>query len=111
MTFVKTNLLRALEEVLPARFGGSSADYQVLEEEAADGILRLYLLVSPSVGVVDEVALRATFLQELSEDGALERYMVRMWDRADTVQVRREAPLATRAGKILPFHLVKSPAL
>ena len=110
MTFVKTNLLRALEEVLPARFGGSSADYQMLEEEAADGILRLYLLVSPSVGVVDEAALRATFLQELSQDGVLERYMVRMWDRADTVQVRREAPLATRAGKILPFHLVKSPA-
>ena len=43
MTFVQTDLLRVLEDVLPARFGGTGTDYQVLEEEE-DGILRLILI-------------------------------------------------------------------
>src|SRR3990170_1794038 len=44
MTFVQTDLLRLLEEVLPARFGGTSTDYQVLELEDEQGILRLLLI-------------------------------------------------------------------
>jgi hypothetical protein len=107
MTFVKTNLLRALEEVLPARFGGTSADYQVLEEEGAGGILRVVLVVDPGVVAVEEEAVRAAFLETLSEDGALERYMTRIWQRADTIQIRRHPPVATAAGKILPFHLTR----
>ena len=52
-TFVHTDLLRVLEEVLPARFGGAGDDYQVVETEQAEGILRLELAVSPRVGAVD----------------------------------------------------------
>jgi hypothetical protein len=107
MTFVRTNLLRVLEEVLPERFGGSSVDYQVVEEEAPDGILRLGLLVSPRLEAVDEAQLKQTFLAELGRGGELEGHMARMWERAGTVEVRRQAPLATRAGKVFPFHLAK----
>jgi hypothetical protein len=110
-TFVQADLLRVLEEALPARFGGTSADYQVLEEEGHDGILRLILVVSPVVGPVDEAALRQTFLDELGRDGGYAPLAAGIWRRAGTVVVRRQMPVATKAGKILPFHLVKAQGL
>jgi hypothetical protein len=107
VTFVRTNLIDIVEATLPARFGGSSLDYQLLEEEAADGTARLALRVNPSVGAVDEAALRATFLAELGRGGMVDRYHAELLRRAASVEVQRRPPLATRAGKILPFHLVR----
>jgi hypothetical protein len=109
MTFVQTDLLHVLEEVLPSRFGGTSADYQALEEEGEHGFLRLLLAVSPSVGPIDEEALRETFLREVARVGEAESYMAQVWDQTGAVDVRRQPPVATRAGKILPFHLVQAP--
>ena len=109
MTFVQTDLLRVVEEVLPAHFGGVSADYQVLEEEGENGILRLLLIVSPRIGPVDEERLRHMFLEELGRDGGFARPMTGVWRRAGTVQVKRQWPIATKAGKILPFHIIKEP--
>ena len=107
MTFVQTDLLWVLEEVLPAHFGGTSADYQVLEEERADGILRLLLVVSPRVGPVDAKRVRHTFLEALGRDGGFARLSAELWRRAGTVQVKRQWPVVTTAGKILPFHVIK----
>jgi hypothetical protein len=111
MTFIQTDLLRVLEEVLPARFGGTSADYQVLEQEGERGILRLLLVVSPAVGPLDADAVRRAFLAGLGADGTFDRFSATVWDRAGTVEVRRQWPVATRAGKILPFHLVQAALL
>jgi hypothetical protein len=105
-TFVHTDLLRALEDVLPSRFGGTGADYQVVEREGDQGILRVELIVSPRVGPVDGDQVRAAFLAALG-DGALDRLRTEVWRQADTVTVVRRWPLATRAGKILPFHLAR----
>jgi hypothetical protein len=106
MTFVQTDLLRVLEEVLPVRFGGTAADYQVVEEEE-QGILRLFLIISPRVEALDENGARRVFLEELEKEGGFATVGARIWQRADTVSVRRQWPLATKAGKILPFQLVK----
>jgi hypothetical protein len=108
MTFVQTDLLRVLEEVLPAHFGGTSADYQVLEEEGEHGILRLLLIVSPKIGPVDEERIRGVFVDELGGDGGFARAYADIWRRAGTVQVKRQWPVATKAGKILPFHVIKN---
>jgi hypothetical protein len=105
---VQTDLLRVLEEVLPAHFGGTSADYQVLEEEGEHGILRLLLIVSPKIGPVDANRIRHTFLEELGRDGGFARLSAEVWRRAGTVQVKRQWPVPTKAGKILPFHIIKS---
>jgi len=105
MTFVRSDLLRVLEEVLPERFGGTSADYQVVEEEGRNGIPQVSLIVSPKIGQIDEETAREAFLGGLERDGGLER--VKTWRRAGTVRIKRQWPVATRAGKILPFHLVK----
>ena len=108
MTFVRSNLTQIVESVLPARFGGTAIDYQVLEEERLGGLPRLVLRVSPTVGAVDEDAVRAAFLGALAQEGALERYMVAFWTRANTIKVERALPLVTPAGKILPFHLLRA---
>jgi len=108
MTFVRSDLLRVVEEVLPGRFGGNSADYQVLEEERDDGTLRLLLIASPRIGPVDEEKLRQAFLEELARGGSLALFGARIWERAGTVEVERRLPVATKAGKILPFHLLKA---
>ena len=105
VTFARSSLEQILEDVLPARFGGNSVDYQLGEEAAADGMTRLVLRVSPRVGNVDEAALRAALLAELGREGPRAEYQAAIWRAAGTVEVRREAPLATRAGKVLPFHL------
>jgi hypothetical protein len=103
MTFAKSSLLRILEEVLPARFGGASTDFQLVEEEREGGLSRSTLIASPLIGALDEDMLRRTFLDELGEDGWSERFMAGAWERADAVVVRRVHPLPTKAGKILPL--------
>jgi hypothetical protein len=107
VTFARTNLQQILEEVLPARFGGTSLDYQLAEEEAPSGATRVVLRVSPSVGELDEAALRAALLTELGRGGLSEQYHVGLWRGVGTVEIRREPPLATRAGKVLPFQLLQ----
>jgi hypothetical protein len=108
VSFVSSNLIRILEEVLPAQFGGSSLDYQLVEEEREQGTFRLALLASPRLGSIDEHALRAAFLAELRRDGPAEAYFAQLWKQAGSVEVRRQLPIATAAGKIMPFHLVTS---
>ena len=108
MTFVQTDLIRVLEEEMPARFGGTGTDYQVLEQEDEQGILRLRLVVSPQVGNVDGARLRQGFLDALGGSATFDQFAAEIWRRAGTVEVRRRWPVATRAGKILPFHLVQA---
>jgi len=107
VTFARTNIQKILDEILPARFGGTSLDYQLAEEEAPTGATRLVLRVSPLVDELDEAALRAALLTELERGGLTERYHVGLWRSVGTVEIRREPPLATRAGKVLPFQLLQ----
>ena len=107
MSFVGIDLLRVLEEVLPARLGGTNGDYQLVEEEGEHGILRTLLIVSPRVGALDEGRARDVFLEALGAAGGADRSGTDFWRRAGTVQVRRQRPVATGAGKVLPFHVAR----
>src|SRR5207249_4403021 len=107
MTFVKSHLTKAVEDVLPRCFGGSSLDYQLLEEEDRNGILRVFLLASPALGPLDPAEIEQTFLAELAQGSQLDAHMARTWAQAGTIKVRREAPVVTKAGKVLPFHVVR----
>jgi hypothetical protein len=104
-SFVRSNLERVLEDVLPARFGGTSVDYQLAEEETVDGMTRLVLRVRPSVGSLDEALLRTTLLDAMGRGGLVDRYHAGLLRQAGSITIRREAPVATRAGKVLPFQL------
>jgi hypothetical protein len=105
VTVAGSHLLRVLEEILPARFGGSSVDYQLVEQDDARSLPSLVLRVHPRVGLVDESAMRAAILAELQRGNQVDKNVALTWGRAGTIRIHREAPLATRAGKVLPFHL------
>ncbi len=109
MTFLDTDLIRVLEEVLPVRFGGGAADYQALEEETSEGTPQLRLLVHPRVGPVDASAVIDVFLASVSGGSGAERVMAMAWRGADLLRVERRPPLQTAAGKILHLHLGRRP--
>jgi len=104
MTFLDTDVIRVLEEVLPARFGGGPTDYQLAEEDGADGQPRLRLVVHPAVGPLDADALIEAFLAEVGSGAGAERVMAIQWRMARLLEVERRPPRATASGKILHLH-------
>lgn len=110
MTFFDTDVIRVLEEVLPARFGGGPTDYQLVEEDGTHGQPRLRLLVHPAVGPLDADALIEAFLAEIGSGAGAERVMAIQWRTARLLQVERTPPRATASGKILHLHRESQPA-
>ena len=109
VTLVGSDVERILEEVLPARFGGSPLDYQLLEEEDEQGFTRINLLVAPSVSLPDEESAITVFLDALRDIGANGDTSRNKWRQAGTLRVRREKPRLTSRGKLMPLQLVKQP--
>jgi len=112
VTFVDTDVVRILEKELPLTFGGRSTDYQLVENEDAKGLSHLLLLVSPRVGAVSENAVVDRFMTLLRNgDANPESWAqsgVEMWRQCAMVQVKREEPVCTASGKVLPFHLQRN---
>jgi hypothetical protein len=104
VTFLDLDVATVLDAVLPARFGGGPADYQLVEEEGPDGQPRLTLLVDPRLGALDERGLADAFLQALAGIGDAERVAQLQWREAGWLGVRRARPQLTAAGKILHLH-------
>ncbi len=104
MTFLDTDIIRVLEEVLPARFGGAPTDYQLVEDEAGDGRPRLRLLVHPAVGPVDCQGVKEAFVNAISRGDGVERVMGLAWQAAGFLRVERRVPECTTGGKILHLH-------
>ncbi len=104
VTVLGTECVKILEEILPREFGGRSTDYQLLEVEDDGRLTRLHLVVSPSVGPIDEGRLLTRFQQELRDPGPRGSPVPPMWRQADTIKVVRREPVATASGKLLPFH-------
>ena len=107
MTFVGTDLVRIIEQVLPARFGGSPTDYQMLETEDAASRTRVDILVSPRVGHVDADEVIRVILAELSRGSDTNRMMAEVWRQGDVLRLRREEPRLTSGGKLLSLHILK----
>src|SRR5262245_54459174 len=70
VTLVGSEMLHILDELLPARFGGSALDYQLLEEEDEQGHTTLNLLVSPKVDISNSQEVIAFVLQSLARSSA-----------------------------------------
>ena len=108
MTLAGTHMVRILENLLPARFGGSSTDYQMVEEEDERGQTRITICVSPDVGELDEAEVIRTILDGLGEGRQGRGMMARIWSDANTLRVARKHPFMTAGGKLLPLHIRKS---
>jgi len=105
MNYFHTDLFELLEKTLPAEFGGGPSDYQLVEEEDSNGQTRRTLRVHPTVADVDEARLLARLQEALAEGSREQRFMTKVWQAAETLRVRREAPYASPRGKILPLYI------
>jgi hypothetical protein len=107
VTLVGTDMLRIIDEVLPAHFGGTPLDYQVLEEEESDGFTRLSLVVSPKIRLPDEPSVIQTVLDGLRQSGDAGDLARATWRQAGTWRVKRMEPIWTARGKLMPLHLAE----
>ncbi|HEY2990317.1 MAG TPA: hypothetical protein VGL11_21560 [Candidatus Binatia bacterium] len=107
VTLVGSEIEAILEEILPARFGGSPLDYQLLEEEDEKGFTKLSLLVSPAVAITDETAVIRTLLEALGRQNVAGGLTRAIWGQAKTLRIKRMEPLPTARGKLMPLHLIQ----
>jgi hypothetical protein len=105
VTLIGTEMLRILEEVLPARFGGSPLDYQIMEQEDDQGFTHLYLVISPRVEIADEATVIEVMLNALRQSSPMADAARMVWQQAQTVQVKRMEPVWTGRGKLMPLHI------
>lgn len=106
VTLPGADLARIVEEVLPARFGGSPLDYQFVEEEDEAGFTRVAVVVAPGVGPVDEQAVVDAVLEALARGAPSADLARAVWRQAGTLRVRREELIWTARGKLMPRHVV-----
>lgn len=100
-------LYELLERKLPGEFGGGPGDYQLLEEEGADGQTFLTLLVDPNIGSLDEVRLLERLAAELAKGSRSRRFMTNIWKDSGSLRVRRASPVSSARGKVLPLRMAR----
>ena len=108
VTLIGSDVVHILEEVLPARYGGSPLDYQMMEVEDEDGFTRLRLLVSPRIEIADDNEVLCTVLDALQERNAGADQAQSVWREAGALRVERTEPIWTSRGKFMSLHVAKS---
>jgi len=103
ISLLDSQVIRALEEVLPGRFGGGALDYQLVESLEGSGRAALRLLVHPRLGPLDERALVDAFLAAVGGKGA-DRVRELLLHQGGMLVVERAVPHPTAAGKVLHLH-------
>lgn len=106
---IGTEMVRILEEVLPARFGGSPLDYQIMEQEDEQGFTRIFLTISPRIEIEDESTAVGVMLDALGQSSSMADAARALWQHAQTIQVRRAEPVWTDRGKFMPLHIQRRP--
>ncbi|NWF82351.1 MAG: hypothetical protein HXY18_00810 [Bryobacteraceae bacterium] len=99
MHFTGSTLLRIVEEVLPARFGGDPTDYQLAEAEV-EGNRVVRIRMHPRLGDVAEEEVVGAVLSSLAAEGAGDRMMADIWRQAKTLRLERRPPEVSAAGKV-----------
>jgi hypothetical protein len=110
VTLLDADVVRVLEETLPARFGGGPLDYQLVESEGQDGTPLLRLLVHPRLGALPEAQIADAFLRAIAPGDGADRIAATLWQDTRTLTVVRHAPEATPAGKVLHVHATRGTA-
>jgi hypothetical protein len=103
MNLLDADVVRVLDEVLPARFGGAPTDYQLVEYQ--DGShARLRLVVDPSVGPLDAGAVARALVDALGAQTGAADVAARLWQEGGYLEVERRAIQTTAGGKIAHVH-------
>jgi phenylacetate-coenzyme A ligase PaaK-like adenylate-forming protein len=104
VTLVGSDMVHILEHVLPAKFGGSLLDYQLVEEENVQGFTKLMLYIAPSVSIDDEHVVLETFLDAMKVSMPSVRLAQAEYRTGNVVEIRREKPIVTARGKYFPIR-------
>ncbi len=104
VTFQVPDVFRVLEEALPRRLGGRTGDYQLIEERNRAGLPKYTIRVHPNVTGVEGDTVKEAFLSELAAVRSYYGFMAEIWRKEGIVHTERGVPLASRRGKVLPFH-------
>ncbi|MEO8575277.1 MAG: hypothetical protein ABI556_01190 [Gemmatimonadales bacterium] len=104
VTLVGSDIAAVIEELLPARFGGTALDYQLVEEENVGGLTVLTLLVSPSIRLDDERAPAMALYDALAAGRPGASFSGAILKGGDAVKVRRERPVPNSRGKQPAFR-------
>ena len=109
VNLLDADVIRVLEDVLPARFGGGPTDYQLVEAEVDSGQPSLRLRVHPRLGAIDEAAMSDAFLAGIGPGSGVERVMGLAWKEGKLLKIERAVP-ETTMGKVHHVHVISSPA-
>jgi hypothetical protein len=107
VTFMGERLIQLLEQDLPARFGGTVGDYQIVEEEEG-GLTKVSVLVASRIGTVDEDALLSTVVRTLRQNHHSGSYWTDLWRQGNALRVMRREPYMTQTSKVMPIHVLRS---
>ena len=105
VTLIGNELITIIEQVLPAQFGGTLFDYQFVEQEDEHGLTRLFLIVHPRLGIIDEQAIVQVVLNALRNSSPMADASRTVWQQTQTIQIKRQEPKWTERGKFMPLHL------
>jgi hypothetical protein len=108
-TFIGSDLIPLVQRILPSEFGGNATDYQFMEEADENGIPKLFILVSPDIGAIDIARLKEIVFETLTRGEYSHQFSRSYWTQADTLRIKREHPIPTTRGKIVPLHIRKKP--
>ena len=105
---VGSEMVQILESVLPAHFGGSALDYQLMEQENEQGLTRLFLLISPHLEIADERQVIDVLLGALQKSSSQANAAQSVWKQAGIFQIKRQNPIWTARGKLMPLYKANS---
>ena len=103
-----SEMLPVLEEVLPARFGGTPLDFQMLEEEDEEGFTRLTLIVSPRIRINHESDVIDAVMSSLKHGGLSAELASVLWRQGKTFRIKRMEPIVSGSGKLKPLFLASN---
>jgi len=110
VTLVGSDLEQVIEGVLPARFGGTAIDYQLVEEEDEEGFTRICLRISPALEISDEAAVVETLREGLRRASIGADLAFRLWNHTGAIRVAREQPPMSVRGKLFPIQSARREA-
>ncbi|MBN2408135.1 MAG: hypothetical protein JXE07_00235 [Candidatus Aminicenantes bacterium] len=109
MAFFDSDLIRILEVDLPSRFGGTPTDYQLVEEEDAEGKPLLKLIIHPRLGHLPKDKIKKALLNCVASHRGAEKLTAQIWKDGDIIVIESGYPITTSTGKIQHMHVYKPP--
>jgi len=104
MTIFGCDLIKIIEERLIPEYGGSSIDYQFIEEQV-NSCTHTALIINPDVKNINEKEVLNTIYKSLSSISPAYQTQIAIWQQADALKIKRANPIANKRGKIFPVRI------